>query len=145
LWVGDVGQGSWEEVDRVTKGGNYGWRLREGAHCYQPPSGCPQPGDIEQGSTIVDPVTEYDHGVGQAITGGYVYRGSQITALTGRYVFADYGSGRIWTHTPGSANLQKTEQLDSTANIASFGEGLDGELYVLDLASGQILQLQAVP
>jgi glucose/arabinose dehydrogenase len=145
LWVGDVGQGSWEEVDRVTKGGNYGWRLREGAHCYQPPSGCPQPGDIEQGSAIVDPVTEYDHSAGQAITGGYVYRGSQIAALSGLYVFADYGSGRIWTHSPGSANLQKTERLDSTANIASFAEGLDGELYVLDLSTGQILQLQAAP
>jgi glucose/arabinose dehydrogenase len=145
LWVGDVGQDSWEEVDRVNKGGNYGWRLREGAHCYNPVSGCPQPGEIQQGAALVDPVTEYDHGVGEAITGGFVYRGTRIKALFGSYVFGDYISGRIWTHTPGSPNLQKTEQLHSSANISSFGQGLDGELYVLDYATGQILQLQPVP
>jgi len=145
LWVGDVGQDSWEEVDRVAKGGNYGWRLREGAHCYNPVSGCAQPGAVEQGAALVDPVTEYGHDVGEAITGGYVYRGSKVTALSGSYVFADYSSGRIWTHTPGSQNLQKTEQLHSSANISSFGQGLDGELYVLDYATGQILQLQSAP
>jgi glucose/arabinose dehydrogenase len=145
LWVGDVGQDSWEEVDRVTKGGNYGWRLREGAHCYNPVSGCPQAGEVQQGAAIVDPVTEYDHGVGGAITGGYVYRGARIAALGGLYVFGDSISGRIWTHAPGSSNLQKTEQLHSAASISSFGQGLDGELYVLDYATGQVLQLQAAP
>ena len=145
LWVADVGQDSWEEVDRIAKGGNYGWRLREGAHCYNPTSGCPQAGEVQQGAAIVDPVTEYDHGVGQAITGGFVYRGALIPAFSGLYVFGDYSSGRIWTHTPGAANLQKTEQLQSSANIASFGQGLDGELYVLNYATGQILQLQAAP
>jgi len=90
-------------------------------------------------------VTEYDHGFGEAITGGFVYRGAAIPAFSGLYVFGDYSSGRIWTHTPGAANLQKVEQLHSAANISSFGQGLDGELYVLDLATGQVLQLQAAP
>jgi uncharacterized repeat protein (TIGR03806 family) len=134
LWVGDVGQGLWEEVDRVEKGKNYGWRFREGAHCYDPGSGCPTPGTVQNGGELVDPVTEYSHSLGTAITGGYVYRGSAIPSLRGLYLFADYGSGRVWSHEPGAPGLQRTELLDSSVNISSFGEGLDGELYVTGLA-----------
>jgi len=142
LWVGDVGQGAWEEVDRVTRGGNYGWRLREATHCFDPPGGCPAAGTVQSGGLIVDPVAEYDHGVGQSITGGFVYRGSAIAALRGLYVFGDFSSGRLWTHVPGAPLLEKAELLATSVNIASFGEGVDGELYLVNYANGQLLQLQ---
>jgi hypothetical protein len=102
LWVGDVGQGAWEEVDRVVAGGNYGWRFREGAHCFEPASGCPTAHD---GQPLIDPVAEYDHATGESITGGYVYRGTANPALVGRYVFADFISGRLFAHDPGSSSL----------------------------------------
>ncbi len=133
LWVGDVGQGAWEEIDVVEKGKNYGWRFREGAHCYEPASGCPAPGSVHSGGVVVDPVTEYDHSLGLAVTGGHVYRGNAIPSLRGRYLFGDFGSGRIWTHDPGAPGMQRTDLLTVGASISSFGEGLDGELYVVDL------------
>ncbi|MFT3912963.1 MAG: PQQ-dependent sugar dehydrogenase [Anaeromyxobacteraceae bacterium] len=133
LWVGDVGQNAYEEVDVVEKGKNYGWRLREGAHCYNPSSGCPTPGTVANGAVIVDPVTEYDHSLGSAITGGYVYRGTAIPSLTGAYVFADYGSGRVWRHDPGAPGLQRADVLDTGINVSSFAEGPDHELYLVNL------------
>ena len=124
LWVADVGQNLWEEVDLVSAGGNYGWRCREGAHDYNM-SGC--------GGGLIDPVAEYDHTLGSSITGGYVYRGTQTTALVGRYLFGDFGSGRIWAWIAESATTprQPTQLLESGLNIASFGQGNDGELYVV--------------
>jgi uncharacterized repeat protein (TIGR03806 family) len=144
LWVGDVGQNAWEEVDSVTKGGNYAWRQREGAHCYNPSSGCATPGSLLNGAIVIDPVTEYAHDSagGESITGGYVYRGSAIPGLAGQYVFGDYISGRIWSHAPGAEDLQKTELLTTSINISSFGEGLDGELYVLSYSDGKIYNLE---
>jgi uncharacterized repeat protein (TIGR03806 family) len=125
LWVADVGQGAWEEVDMVNSGGNYGWRCREGAHDYDT-SGC--------GGGLIDPVAEYDHTFGVSITGGYVYRGSQSTALAGRYLFGDFGSGRIWAWIAENATTprQPTQLLDSDLSISSFGEGNDGELYLVN-------------
>ncbi|HEY0943460.1 MAG TPA: PQQ-dependent sugar dehydrogenase [Steroidobacter sp.] len=128
LWLADVGQGDWEEVNQVTIGGNYGWRCREGAHDYNAGTpGCST-------ATLTDPVTEYNHSLGNSITGGYVYRGSQSTALLGRYLFGDFGSGRIWAWIAenGAANREPTQLLDTELNIASFGQGNDGELYVLN-------------
>ncbi|MET0535686.1 MAG: PQQ-dependent sugar dehydrogenase, partial [Steroidobacter sp.] len=94
LWLADVGQGAWEEVNKVTLGGNYGWRCREGAHDFSPGTpGCSAGG-------LIDPVTEYDHNLGVSITGGYVYRGSQTTGLFGRYLFGDFATGRIWAWIP---------------------------------------------
>lgn len=136
LWVGDVGQSAWEEVDRVVAGGNYGWRCREGAHDFNLACGTLQP--------RLDPVAEYGHGAGYSITGGYVYRGTAIPALVGRYVFGDYGSGRIWNI---AANSQPTvtvtgpEGISTGLGISSFGEALDGELFVVDLGDGTLHQL----
>ncbi len=126
LWVADVGQGTWEEVNRVTAGGNYGWRCREGAHNFNT-SGC-------TGSGLLDPDVEYDHTQGASITGGYVYRGTQNTNLVGRYVFGDFVSGRIWAWIPESAQSPRapTELLDTSLNISSFGQSNDGELYVVN-------------
>jgi len=126
LWVGDVGQGQYEEVDRVVLGGNYGWRCREGMHVYNA-SGCT--------TGYIDPLTEYDHSLGASITGGYVYRGTQAMNWVGRYLFADFVSGRIWAYSPGQSPT-RTELIDSSYSISSFGEGLDGELYILDYSGG---------
>ncbi|HEY7640178.1 MAG TPA: PQQ-dependent sugar dehydrogenase [Steroidobacteraceae bacterium] len=132
LWVADVGQGDWEEVDQVQRGGNYGWRCREGAHTYNT-SGTP----ACSGATLIDPVAEYDHSIGASITGGYVYRGSQNTTLKGRFIFGDFVSGRIfaWIAENATQPRQPTQLLASGLSIASFAQGNDGELYVVDYGS----------
>ena len=121
LWVGDVGQNHWEEIDRVSSGKNYGWRIMEGTHCFQPQHQCNR-----EGLTL--PEGEYAHtGPRCSITGGYVYRGKTISKLYGQYIFGDYCSGEIFTLTNGHLSvLLSTEQ-----NISSFGEDEDGELYIV--------------
>lgn len=132
FWVADVGQNSIEEVNRVVLGGNYGWRFREGAHCFNPATNCPTAG-------LSDPVAEYDHTLGNSITGGYVYRGTAIPGLVGRYVFADFGTGRIW-HIANDTQptLTVSTSLDTNFNISSFSEGNDGELYIVSYGNGQL-------
>jgi len=148
LWVGDVGQDQREEVDVVTRGGNYGWRTREGSTCYNATS-CATTGAF--GEALIDPLVEYDHSVGQAITGGYVYRGTQVPSLAGKYVFGDYVSSRIFAFTPPSPLVAATPRavltasnaiLNSPQNITSFAQGNDGELYVVGYG-GALYQLQA--
>ena len=135
LWVGDVGQGDWEEVDRVELGENYGWNTREGAHCYPPGSSCNSTG-------LTDPITEYANSGGSSISGGYVYRGSAIPTLQGQYVFADFASGRIWAVPADSPiGTTPTEIANTGLSIAAFGEGVDGELYVIDYGTGTIHQI----
>jgi uncharacterized repeat protein (TIGR03806 family) len=130
LWVGDVGQDSWEEVDLVAKGGNYGWRCREGRHSFGNQAGCPTSG-------LIDPVAEYGHSVGQSVTGGYVYRGPQTTPLRGRYVFADYVSGRLWTLLPDNTGAYVvTDLVTAGFNVSSFAQANDGELFLLNYAGG---------
>lgn len=143
-WVADVGQGSWEEINIVTRGGNYGWDHREGAHCFEPSAGCRTVG-------LIDPVAEYDRSMGFSITGGYVYRGTQSTSLVGRYIFADFGSGMIASLTPGAGGTYTITQhvrpgmapsgAPGPLSISAFGESNDGELHVLDFASGRIYRL----
>jgi uncharacterized repeat protein (TIGR03806 family) len=132
-WVADVGQGTIEEVNTIQRGGNYGWDCREGAHNFET-TGCPASG-------LIDPVAEYDHQQGQSITGGYVYRGSQATTLVGRYLFADFASGRIWAWIPNPSNPASrvpTQLLQTSLNISSFGQGNDGELYVVNYTGGTL-------
>ena len=131
LWIGDVGQGRYEEIDRSGgtspgRGLNYGWRVMEGRHCFSPASGCNKSGKVL-------PVVEYGHGEGCSVTGGYAYRGTAVPALYGKYVFADYCSGRIWTipRNPG-ATATKSLLVDTSLSISSFGEGSTNELYVVD-------------
>jgi glucose/arabinose dehydrogenase len=136
LWIGDVGQGDWEEVDHARRtssgagrGVNWGWDVLEGTHCYPPSvSTC-----NTAGKTM--PLLEYDHGGGRcAVTGGYVYRGSAIPALVGGYVFGDYCSGEIWVVAANAAApATKTLLLDTNLLISSFGENASGELLVTDL------------
>ncbi len=130
LFVADVGQDKWEEVDIVEKGQNYGWRIMEGNHCYNPPTGCSTIG-------LQMPIAEYGHDLGCSITGGYVYRGSHIRGLAGRYLFGDYCSGRLWALTEASPGRWTMTQLLSTGfQISSFGEDQDGEVYVIDYRGG---------
>jgi len=134
LYAGDVGQGAWEEVNLVEIGGNYGWRIREGAHCNIPADNCPTSG-------LIDPIVEYGRNLGQAITGGYVYRGSAIPGLNGSYVFADYVSGRIFRLASGAPPLE--ELLDSNLLIPAFAEDAQGELYVLGYIDGGVYRIVA--
>ncbi|MEW6543785.1 MAG: PQQ-dependent sugar dehydrogenase [Nitrospirota bacterium] len=121
LWVADVGQDDWEEVDLVRPGGNYGWRIMEGAHCFLPRTGCPTEG-------LVLPVAEYaNRGSRCSIIGGYVYRGSRIKGLVGVYVYGDYCSGEIF----GLRDGQPQVLLSSGLKISSFGQDQAGELYVV--------------
>ncbi len=125
LWVGDVGQDAREEVDIVTNGGNFGWRIMEGTICTPGinPNCTPPAGHIP-------PVTEYANaGSRIAVTGGYVYRGSQGVFSNGTYVFADYGSGEIFTWD----GATQTMRLDTPRAISSFGEDEAGELFVVGL------------
>jgi glucose/arabinose dehydrogenase len=95
LWVADVGQNKWEEIDRVTRGGNYGWRVMEGGHCFSPPEGC-------ESGRFVPPLAEYGHQMGRcSVTGGYVYRGRLTAILSGRYLYGDYCSGEVFSLKPG--------------------------------------------
>lgn len=135
LWAGDVGQNLWEEIDLIKKGENYGWRVMEGNHCYQPP-----PCDTA-GLTL--PVWEYGHDPlgGCSITGGYVYRGKKIPELTGIYLYGDYCSGRIWAlRYDGEHPAVNTLLLQEDINISSFGIDKDNELFVCAL-NGKIYTL----
>jgi uncharacterized repeat protein (TIGR03806 family) len=136
LWVGDVGQNELEEIDRVERGGNYGWNCREGLNAYSPlPATCPA---TSQG--FIDPVHDYGRAQGASVTGGYVYRGTAIPALVGNYLFADFVSGRIWRLVAGAGGAFAREELLDFTNdrLASFGQGNDGELYVVDLGGGAL-------
>jgi len=134
LWLGDVGQGSREEVDRIELGGNYGWNCREGF--IVGPASCTTAG-------LIDPVTDYPHDSGDvSITGGYVYRGSALSAVQGRYVFADFGSGRIWAlEDDGQGGYSNDLLVDTPYNISAFAPGDDGELYFADYSNGRIRRL----
>jgi uncharacterized repeat protein (TIGR03806 family) len=134
LWLGDVGQGTWEEVDVVELGGNYGWRCREGAHDYNT-DGCD--------SGYTDPVFDYPRTEGQSITGGFVYRGSAIPALIGKYVFADYREGRIWAlQSDGQGGYTSDLLIDAEIGPTSFGVGPDGELYFTDINNSRLRKIE---
>ena len=137
LWAGDVGQGSWEEIDVVTAGSNYGWNVREGAHCFQPATGC--------ATSFVEPITEYGRSLGRSVTGGYVYRGSAIPDLVGWYIFGDFASGRLFGIPESSATGVVPEVFSETnLQIVSFGEDGSGELYFIHFG-GTLHQLIDVP
>ena len=135
LWIADVGQGAWEEVNRALasngrnagRGVNYGWRVMEGAHCYRPRSGCNR-----TGKTL--PLTEYAHSRGRcSVTGGHVYRGAAYKDLVGAYFFGEYCTGEVWFVDRGaSRGVSPTRALDTGARISSFGEDEAGELYLVD-------------
>jgi uncharacterized repeat protein (TIGR03806 family) len=126
IWVGDVGQAAWEELDRVEPGRNYGWPIREGAHCH----GTSSPTCRTSGLT--DPDLEYYHESGCAVIGGPVYRGSAIPVLDGAVVFGDFCSARIWAGLPdGQGGYARAELMTAPAGILGFGQDAGGEVIVL--------------
>ncbi|MCA1634706.1 MAG: PQQ-dependent sugar dehydrogenase [Acidobacteria bacterium] len=137
LYIGDVGQSNFEEIDfqpsTSTGGENYGWRIMEGAHCFNP-SGCSVTG-------LTLPVFEYSHADGCSITGGYVYRGGAFPRMQGLYFYGDYCNGRIWALSRSGAAWQNSLLLDTSINISSFGEDEDGNLYAASHNSGEIFRL----
>ncbi|MBI4083716.1 MAG: PQQ-dependent sugar dehydrogenase [Candidatus Lambdaproteobacteria bacterium] len=138
LWVGDVGQDEIEEVDRIVRGGNYGWAIMEGSRCFRPARNCPRGG-------LALPITEYTHGEGSSITGGYVYRGAAIPGLRGRYVFGDFGNGTLWSIPAQAQGAAPPEPLLKTQlALASFGEDGAGELYLADLR-GAVYRIVPAP
>ena len=131
LYIGDVGQGAYEEINRQpgdSDGGeNYGWNVMEGRHCYG--------GDCDQ-TGYVKPIAEYGRDDGCSVTGGYVYRGAAQPALQGTYVFGDYCSGIIFTLQVDQGTSTPKQVLESGLSISSFGTDEDGEIYVADLGGG---------
>ncbi len=124
LWVADVGQDLWEEIDVVTKGGNYGWSGREGSYPF---------GDGRtQGSAPIPPVWEYDHQTGKSVTGGAVYRGPSVPELDGKYLYADYVTGKLWALTYDDATGKATANdaiPGPTLGVLGYGADEAGEVY----------------
>ena len=140
LWIGDVGQNAWEEVDVARAGSsgmNFGWARMEGFHCFPPGEGCGR-------DSLTLPVAEYGRGGGCTVVGGYVYRGSGQPALAGGYVFGDYCAGSIWVIDPTSDDRQEPVLVAETGrSISSFGEDEAGEILATDIAGGVLLRLIA--
>jgi glucose/arabinose dehydrogenase len=154
LFVGDAGQNIWEEVSVVEAGGNYGWNVKEGTHCFstenpdESPSDCPD--SRPEDGPLIDPVIEYlnanqTEGIGLVVIGGHVYRGSAIPDFQGRYVFGDWsasfgqGDGTLFVATERSGELWEIEEMEVSGGqngrigryILSFGQDEEGEIYVL--------------
>jgi glucose/arabinose dehydrogenase len=134
LWAGDVGQNKWEEVDRVVSGGDYGWNVMEGNHCYKPSAGCDTSG-------LIPPRAEYSHDDGCSITGGYVYRGTAMPELEGWFVYSDYCSGKVWAVNTADDASPPVELADTKKNVSSFFRDAAGELYLVTL-DGQVFRLE---
>ncbi len=130
LWLGDVGQHLWEEIDLIEKGGNYGWNVMEGEHCFRPKTGCDTAG-------LEPPVFEYGSEEGCSVIGGYVYRGNGLPSLWGAYVYADYCSGSIWALRQEDGSVTDQRLIGRLGRqITSFGQDREGNLYVLTQNSG---------
>jgi glucose/arabinose dehydrogenase len=138
LWAGDVGQGAREEIDTIVGGGNYGWRLMEGKICT--PNVNP---DCRDTAGTILPLWDYGRSAGDvSVTGGYVYRGNAIPSLRGRYIYADYASGRIWALTLNEAQPPTNALLlDSPHTISSFAQDRDREIYAVAYGTGRLYRI----
>lgn len=138
LWTGDVGQNAMEEINIIENGGNYGWNTTEGDLCFDPSNNCDT-----QGITL--PVLTYRHDQGdRSVTGGFVYRGTELTELSGQYIYADFVSGRVWAADISDLNSLSVRQLvDTNLGISSFGVNADQELFICAF-DGQIYQLNQI-
>jgi glucose/arabinose dehydrogenase len=142
LWIGDVGQNAWEEIDVARagqKGLNYGWNIMEGAHCFNPSSGCDQAG-------LTLPVTEYVNGVGCAVIGGVVVRDPGQGRLDGGYLFGDACSDNLWLLDPAADGLREAALVAKMGrSLSSIGEAEDGSVFATSLGSGELLRISAPP
>jgi glucose/arabinose dehydrogenase len=138
IWIGDVGQGTLEEINRQPAGSpglNYGWNVMEGDACYPSGSACDRAG-------LTMPIATYGHGPECSVTGGHVYRGTEFPDMVGQYFFGDFCSGRIWSLVADQpAPQDPVELLDTGHSISSFGEAENGELFMTDLGSGMLFRL----
>lgn len=136
LWAGDVGQNKREEIDIIVKGGNYGWRKKESIDCYKPTKDCEEAGFIE-------PVLDLPQANGEhSVTGGFVYRGKELPELTGKYIFSDYVSGRIFAlETKNGKAVKNSVLAEKIYQVSAFGEDANKELYICSHSSGKILKL----
>lgn len=142
LWAGDVGQNAWEEIDIITRGGNYGWNYREGTHSFKKRT--------EDNPTFIEPIIEYGRREGGSVTGGEVYRGEKYPLMQGVYIYGDYMSGRIWGARRDDDGAIQTRELTGEKRLfpSSFGVGPDGELYTCTFnapyqRTGRIMRLEA--
>ncbi len=137
LWAGDVGQELWEEVNVIKKGGNYGWSTREGTHSFGNRKA------VDGVGPLIAPTWEYDHSVGESVTGGRVYNSNRVPQLSGKYLYADYVSGSIWALTYDASTQQATRNEQVVAKgipVMAFGEDQNGEVfYMIDSAKGQCI------
>jgi glucose/arabinose dehydrogenase len=147
LFIGDVGQGLWEEIDRVPAGTalplNFGWNSYEGNNCYSPGTGCSIPAGL---APHTPPIIQYGHDSagGFSVTGGYMYRGSRSSSLRGYYLYGDFSSQKIWGAKPNANGVWTPELLlTSPSSISSFGEDENGELYVVGYGTGKIYAVRA--
>ena len=130
LWCGDIGQNTYEEIDKIEKGKNYGWRIQEGNHCFNPSNDCKTSG-------LIAPLAEYDRNIGYCVIGGYVYRGKAVSSLQGKYVFGDWKGGifsldadrRDYSMQFVLCNAKGTN--DSGFHINAMGRDQDGEIYII--------------
>src|SRR6185503_15052033 len=143
LWVGDVGQDMWEEIDIVHKGGNYGWSIREGLNEFNK--------SIISNDPLIDPILDYPHkpgkdkaaAYGPCLTGGYVYRGKKLKEMEGAYIYADYVLGWVRALRADKGKVTADEVLiEQPENLSSFAEDTDGELFVLGYSNGRIYRVE---
>lgn len=128
LWAADVGQDTWEEINVVRAGGNYGWNLREAFHPFGPVG-------ADARDELVEPIWEYHHDIGKSITGGVVYRGKKLPRLVGSYLYADYVSGKLWAldYDPKAERVVANRPIaGENIPVITFGEDEVGEVYFSD-------------
>ena len=127
IWVSDVGQDLWEEIDILKRGGNYGWSSRESTHAFGNI-------DVSKADELVEPIWEYDHQIGKSITGGHIYRSSRLPELEGAYLYADYVTGRVWAlqYDAEAGKVVKNSSIASSGiPVVAFGQDDQGEVYYM--------------
>ena len=141
LWIGDVGQDEWEEIDVIragTAGQNLGWNVMEGTRCFA--------SDLCEETGLTLPVAEYDHGSGCSVVGGVVARSNTVPAIQDRYLFADYCSGNVWALDPvGNGLREPSLVLESGRSISAIGLDEDGSVLMTDLGGGELVRVIAAP
>ena len=131
LWLGDVGQNKYEEINIIRKGANYGWNLREGKHDYNM---------VGRPSGLTDPIVEHSRRDAQSITGGYVYRGKKFPEFTGGYIYGDFQTGNVWILFRDGGKIAQHHLIGNVPQLSSFGEDGQGEIYLVSL-KGEIYTL----
>jgi glucose/arabinose dehydrogenase len=141
LWIGDVGQNAWEEIDVQRAGApggtNFGWNRMEGTHCFQPARGC-------EDAALTLPVSDYGHDLGCTVIGGVVDRDTAPSPLNGGYLFGDYCSGRLWAIDAAAPGYQEPVQVGAlSGSLSAFGEDEAGAVYAADIGGGRVLRVSA--